>query len=348
MCEGGVSVRAIISARNMALSPRILRLSGASLLAVLMVGGAYVVSGPVPFFKTNIADAQSSAELLRTYAAKDSDTDGLPDWQEALYGTDPLDPESFRAGTKDGDAVAQGLIEPKVTVAEAPKPTDPSTVPGTPAAPNSTTDRFAQAFLKQYLLTRGETPPTQEEITSFVESSIADLSSSSASPDTYTAADVRVSGASGTAALVSYAASVENVFATYTVSTEKNELSYFADALNEDASALKKIEDISSAYKSIAKALIALPVPAEAAPAHRSIANALVHMSEVSADMATMKTDPLRALMGIGLYGDYAARVVTGFAGLNGIFTARQVVLPAGTPGAEVVQVAKNASIKNQ
>ncbi|MDP3402478.1 MAG: thrombospondin type 3 repeat-containing protein, partial [bacterium] len=132
----------------MAHSTRTLRIAAASLLAVLMVGGTYLSTGPNPFFGlTRIVGAQSSEELLREYAAKDSDSDGLPDWQEALYGTDPFNPESFRVGILDGEAVAQGLIEPRVTVRAEKEPTNLDSIPGTVAAPSSLTDRFSQTLL---------------------------------------------------------------------------------------------------------------------------------------------------------------------------------------------------------
>lgn len=329
----------------MAHSTRTLRVAAASLLTVLMVGGTFLSTGPNPFFgMTRIAGAQSSEELLREYAAKDSDTDGLPDWQEALYGTDPLNPESFKAGVKDGEAVAQGLIEPKVIVRPENEPIDPDTIPGTAGAPSSLTDRFAQTLLKQYLLNRTGTPPTQEEIVAFVQQGVAELSSETAGPDRYTLADVRVSGTNGTAALVSYAAEMEQAFARNTVSADKNELSYFADALKGDNKALGKIEDISQAYADIAKALSSIAVPTEARQAHLTIMNALVHVSDTSSDMASMESDPLRALMGIGLYQKYATSLVSGFANLNAVFSARGVEIPSGSAGYYILKTAGDAA----
>lgn len=325
-------------------SPRTLRITGSSLIAVLMVAGAYSFSGTNPLFGARSASAQSAEELLREYAGKDSDSDLLPDWQEALYGTDPMNPESFKEGVLDGDAVAQGLIEPKVTVREDDAPTDISTIPGASALPNSLTDRFAQTLLKQYLQNRGETPPTTAEIVAFVEKGIANLSTESISAPKYAASDVRTTGESGTLALTNYAGQMEAAFGNNTVPTSKNELSYFADALKEDASALRKIEDISDAYANIAAAVMKIPVPAEARQAHLSVANALVHMSEINADMAALKSDPLRSLMGIGLYDRHARELVSGFSNLSSVFSARQVSIPEGVPGYYIVKTARDAA----
>ncbi len=328
----------------MAHSARTLRLIGASVVALLLVVGAYAVSGPIPFLSTSIVGAQSSAELLRAYAAKDSDSDGLQDWQEALYGTDPYNAQSFRAGINDGEAVAQGLIEPKVAVAPGPDPVDVSKIPGKDAGPNSVTDRFAQALFKQYVGTRGAVAASPEEIATFVEAGVADLTESSAAKDKYGASDVRVSAITGAAALRSYAVQVETAFAQNTVSADKNELSYFADAVRDDKTALAKISDISEAYANIAAALMQLSVPPETKHAHLRIANSLVHMSEVSADMATMETDPLRALLGIGLYSKYADGMVASFAALNSVFVNAGVTMTEGEPGYEIVKTAADGA----
>lgn len=328
----------------MAHSTRSIRLVVASLLALLMIGGTYLSTGPNPFFgMTRIAGAQSSEELLREYAAKDSDTDGLPDWQEALYGTNPLNPESFQQGIKDGEAVAQGLIEPKVMVRPEGETTDLDSIPGTVAAPSSLTDRFAQTLLTQYLSNRGAQVPTSEEIVAFVEAGIQNLSAESASPNEFSLAQVRVAP-DGADALATYAAEAERVFALNTVAADTNELSYFSAALKGDDAALAKIGAISGAYEDIANALMQLSVPSEARQAHLTIANALMHLSETSADMASMKTDPLRALMGIGLYDKYATELVAGFKNLDGVFDARQVSIPEGSVGHYFISTAADAA----
>lgn len=332
----------------MAHSTRTLRIAGASLLAVLMIGGTFLSTGPNPFFgMTRIVGAQSSEELLREYAAKDSDTDGLPDWQEALYGTDPLNPESFRAGIRDGEAVAQGLIEPKVTVRPEEEAVDLESIPGTVAAPSSLTDRFSQTLLKQYLLNRTGTPPTQEEIVSFVQGGVAELSAGATEPDRYTLKDVRVSADSGSAALIAYAAEVEAGMGANTVPASisaRNELAYFQDAIRGDDTAIAKIAAYSEAYADIAEALILIPVPQEARQAHLTIVNTTVHLSSMTADMAALKEDPLRALLGIGLYGKYATNIKSGFANLNGVFRARQISLTEGQPGYEVFNTSQLAA----
>lgn len=318
----------------MAHSTRTLRIIGASLLAVLMVGGTFLSTGPNPFFgMTRIVGAQSSEELLREYAAKDSDTDGLPDWQESLYGTDPLNPESFKAGVKDGEAVTQGLIEPKVIVRPENEPIDPDTIPGTVAATNSLTDRFAQTLLKQYLLNRTDTPPTQEEVVAFVQAGVADLSASYAPRPAYAAGDMQVSGSSDTQALRDYVSRLELVFLSTGANAKKNELYYFEDAMRGDASAKTYLINIAGAYLALSRAVAAVPVPREALPSHTALANAFAELSKVTEDMATLDIDPLRALLGIAQYDDAAGNLFSALTNLGGVMDARQIRPVEGEEG---------------
>src|SRR3989344_3578766 len=80
-------------------------------IGALIIGAGFIVvaflsSHPV----ASPVSAESTAELLKAYAAKDTDGDGLPDWQEALYGTDPTNPRSVQASMTDAEAVAKGLV----------------------------------------------------------------------------------------------------------------------------------------------------------------------------------------------------------------------------------------------
>lgn len=326
----------------MARSAHTLRIVVASIIALILIGGAYALSGPLPF--GNIVGAQSAEELLREYAALDSDFDGLPDWQEALYGTDPHNPESFQAGIRDGDAVAQGLIEPRVAVRPEQEPTDINSIPGTTAAPSSLTDRFAQMILTQYLENRGATPPTQAEIVTFISNGVDALVASNVAGDKYTRDQVQLRNEVGAAALVSYAARVEEVFTQHTTPTSKHELAYFGDALKGDTDALETLEDIATAYTNLATALIATPAPSEAAQAHLSLANALAHLGEVTLFMTKLESDPIQALLGISLYETRARELVAAFANLNGVFSARQVSPVNGDAGYYIIKTARDAA----
>lgn len=325
-------------------SARSLRISVAAFVALAMVGGAYATSGTDPLFGPNVAGAQTAEELLEEYAGKDTDTDGLPDWQEALYGTSPTEAESFRDGISDGDAVAQGLIEPRVIVREEEAPTDPDTIPGTAAAPNTLTDRFAQTLLQQYLQGRGENTPSQEQIAGFVEASVSELAEGASTQNAFSVRDLNTSAGSGRETLLSYVVTMERALAANNIRAQKNELFLFADAIRGQTEALDGITAAGEAYEASARAVIEVPVPLEAQRAHLAIANALMQMASASESMAALNDDPLRALMGIGLYEPASEASVVAFAEMHAVMSAYSITLPLEAEGGEFLYVCSAAA----
>ncbi|HEX2792768.1 MAG TPA: thrombospondin type 3 repeat-containing protein [Candidatus Paceibacterota bacterium] len=325
----------------MAHSTRTVPIVIASVIAVLLVGGAYVLSGPIPFINT--VGAESTEELLKAYAAKDTDGDGLPDWQEALYGTDPENPQSFQAGMTDGEAVAQGLLTPQPVATAAEEVSDD--FPGTDAAPGSLTDQFAKRFFENYLLTRGGTPPSEEQMLSFVQSAVNEISRSALYADAYSSRDMRISANGGKAGLGAYAAASERAFAENTVPADKDALSYFSDAIEGgDTEAYAQLQSMSDAYKGIASAMVEVPVPVETAATHLRIVNSLMHMSRTLADMAAMPTDPLRAMVGIGAYDERSKEMIRAFAALGEDFRLAGVSLSEGEEGFYVYRTSQASS----
>lgn len=326
----------------MAYSTRTIGIAVASVIAVVLIAFAVVLSGPLPFHLTKV-DAESTHDLLVSYAAKDSDNDGLPDWEEALYGTDPNNPHSVSAALTDGQAVAQGLVKPKFASATSTAPVNPSTVPGVAVATTTVTDQFARTLFSQYLLSRGSTPPTQQDIVNFVQQGIAQLEQNQTVPPAFNVGEVRVVG-SGSAALTAYAAAAENAFTKRSVATTKSEIDLYSDAVTKnDATALAQVNSIARTYIATAHDLIALPVPREAADAHLQLANALDQMGQVLTDMGTLNTDPLRAMLGIRKYDAAHAKLVTAFAAMQKVYASSGVSLTAG-PGSRFVS-ALNAAV---
>ncbi len=317
----------------MTYSPRTIGIIAASTLSVGFIVIAVLISGPLPFHLQKV-NAESTHDLLVSYAAKDTDGDGLPDWEEALYGTDPNNPHSVSATVTDGDAVSQGLIKPKFATATS-TPVDASSVPGINAGPQTVTDEFARALFSQYLMQhKSSTPPTPAEIASFVEGAVNDLQTSNQLPDTYNQGQVRVVG-SGPDALLSYAAAEETVFAQNSVATDKSEIEYFADAVEKnDLAALSHVKKIGTTYSAIAKGYVLVPVPKEAAAPHLAVANALARLGSDITDMGTMEIDPLRSYLGLAKYQNDAPALLRALASLQSVYASEQVIAPSGTNGA--------------
>ncbi len=312
---------------------------------MILVIGAYIASGrQVPILSVN---AESSEELLKEYAVKDTDSDGLADWEEALYGTDPRDAHSVRATLTDKEAVTQGIATPRYAGQSfaAATSTVAVEVPGVPAAPDSLTEQFSRLFFSNYMTTRGDAPPSPEAAQSFVTSAVAELTATHGQTIAYAAGEVRVSG-SGAAALRTYAVAVENAFFANDPKQTASELAYFQDAVQKgDTSGLSKLAIISNAYAGLGRDLMTISVPTEAATAHLSFANAVARLSTSVADMGAFEKDPLRAMLGLGQYENDAESFRTALTLLAEAFTSNNLVLTPGEAGYYTYNMVQTAAI---
>lgn len=84
-------------------------------IAFAIVVVAFIIKNKTFFAKTNTAELATKEEtaivpenkLLSEDTTKDTDNDGLPDWEEALWTTDPKNPDTDGDKTTDGDEKKQ-------------------------------------------------------------------------------------------------------------------------------------------------------------------------------------------------------------------------------------------------
>ena len=330
----------------MAYSIRTIGIVSASTFSLVLIAGAYAISGPLPF-RTSIADAQSTHELLVSYASKDSDSDGLPDWEEALYGTDPNNAHSVNPNQTDREAVAQGLVKTSFATATS-TPVDGKSLGSIEAGPTTLTDQFAKTLFGQYLKTRGNSqrPPSSEEIARFVEEGVKELKAGQSVQNTFNLGQVHVVG-SGPDALLAYASDAEKAMAQSNIADEKTELDYFSDAVNNnDARAVTHVANYARAYGQMGKALMQINVPKEVASSHLALANALMHLSDSVLSMSMIQSDPLRAMLGMAEYKDDVTSVASVLKQVHVVFMAENVVPAVGDSGWSFYHTAEIASGK--
>lgn len=324
-------------------SSRTLHLILASSVSLSFIVCAYLFSGPFSFRPMTV-DAATAESLLASYAAKDSDSDGLPDWQESLYGTDPANPESVAIGVLDGAAVEQGLVKPRFAGAQAPEEaTKGERVPGSPED-NTITAQFAREFFANYVSTHGlGTTLTDDQLTSFAQDAVQKLIDKTDIQNTYKLSQVVVAG-TGDAAIRSYLARAGSTLDSFSYAKEKEELLLMEDAImRNDTSALEKVRGVGGVYTNMSKALVKVPVPAELQAAHLRFANALAALGTVTVDMSTSDTDPVRSLMGLMRYQSAADEVTISLKDLHSALATNSIVIVAGEPGYEFYSVVQFA-----
>lgn len=322
---------------------RTLHLALASSVSVSLIVLAFLFSGPFSFHPTTV-DAATAEELLKSYAAKDSDADGLPDWQESLYGTDPKNPESVKAGVRDGDAVAQGLVKPKFESA-TPKPVSVASVPGTLPSNNSLTAQFSQEFLKEYIAAGGQAMTASDQqallsqlVANFTQRAQKLLVSSYSSVSLHT--DPKVS-------VLAYADSVETIIRAngLPVGTEDPVTLMDQYINNGDVSALPKLSQLANKYTAITKALLEVHVPPALAASHLNLLRSFDTLARATRAATTYETDPFATLGALSAYQATAGGVVSAFVEIATVILSTGEPAP-GTPGALIVTFARSVNVQ--
>lgn len=311
--------------------------------AVIVITGAWFLSKPGG---ASLANAESTEALLKSYAIQDTDGDGLPDWEESLYGTDPKKADTDGDGVNDAQAVKEGLVKLSLSaeVPAAPGPDLAADIPGTTAASTTLTDQFSQVFFNNYIQSRGDSVPTQEEMQTFVENAVTSLEQSRQRPDAYTASDLKVSG-QGADALKAYAAAAEQAFIANDSHLPYGEMTYLSDAvLKNDSSAFTAIEKLSASYGSMARAIAAIPTPSDLAEGDLALINSLAHLSDTLTDLGAVEADPVRGMLGLAEYQTDSQAFTDSIVALGAIYAKNGISVSEGTSGAHFIQTVEAAA----
>lgn len=324
----------------------------ATFFAVVLIAASFMFARGIE----SPALAQASAETapLQAIAAKDSDNDGLPDWEEALYGTNPHLTDTFTLGMTDSEAVAKGLIIPKAIADISVGTSTPSTNSAVdykaagikPPTEGTLTDAFAKSFFTLYVAAKkanGGNDLTSAQTSTLAAQTMNQLSSDFApTADFKTAADLNVSG-TGPDALRAFAILAETVMKKNASDAKMSDLQYFEAAVqNDDASARTHLASLAKSYRDTAVGISALAVPREAADVDLSIVNAIMHLSQIYGDFARVDTDTLSAMLALEQYRQTELTAEQSFTTLARTYAANGVVLSAGEPGALFVNVIAN------
>lgn len=274
--------------------------------AVLIGFFALRAKKPRPSFDTgNIALKLRKDQIEKLN--QDSDHDGLKDWEEILYHTDPRNSDTDGDGTLDGEEVKLGRDPTKPNTSKNPgKPNDllatstPLTnAKGDAGGPNvNLTADFARSFLRQPLaqLMSGE----QADIDTKAVERYADQlkwRSVLTGAQRFTTAAIKINPAIDDKTILQYTTSVQNIFKVLG-SRGHNELEVIAEALtNQDYAAITEISSYPDAYQKAINNLVVLDVPKSFIDFHLSILNHLSKFKLSTELLQTIETDPILAIL---------------------------------------------------
>ncbi|MEK7643175.1 MAG: thrombospondin type 3 repeat-containing protein [Patescibacteria group bacterium] len=326
----------------------------ATLFSVALIVGVYIIARGVESPPTALASTESA--LLQAIATKDTDGDGLSDWEEALYGTSPSTVDTSNLGMTDGEAVARGLIVP-ISIADVPTAT-PSLASigadGLPPAPaeGTLTAAFAKTFFALFVKAKqasGGADLSESELQKVSDEALSSLSAfMDVAPDFKSAKDLKVSG-SGPDALKDFAVRAEGILLKNTSTATTSEINYLKYAVeNNDVEALSYIASIAKMYRNSAIGLATLSVPAELVEDNLAIINAMIRISQIATDFTKVSEDPLVTILALKQYPQAVLSLGNAFIRIGTIYKTADISLSSGAPGSAFVNLISDTVAKQQ
>lgn len=312
----------------------------ALLLLFLFVGGALLVAFTGDRIKTSEAELPLGAiEYAKEKAAaqtsnQDTDKDGLKDWEETLWGTDPLNNDTDGDGTDDGSEVDQD----RNPAMEGPDDTiDLSKDIPTQNQEDvelTATEKVAAIFFKEYVTLRQSgglnDPAAQAEL---LQKIVAQFNEVAKAPQ-HTLNDILVGPLSGTESARSYG----NLVA---VAIEQNPLPGNTPALNLLLSALeqddpKQLEVLAvyeKAYRGIEDSLLQIVVSTEAAPLHLALVNQFTALRWQVESMQQAFEDPVVMMHAVNPHVESSRALLDTLGRLQSYLKLHHVTYETSEPG---------------
>lgn len=278
------------------------------LVSASVVTGAFVFAekendtAPIALYT---ADAGDTVVANTSDAYKDSDGDGLKDWEEALWGTDPKIP--------DADKI-------KKTNTSTSKKKEKLT----------STDVFARSFFAEYMNLKEVGLSTDKSSQENLAKNILQNTNFVDEPTNYIQKDIRISS---TITIRDYGNAVGSLFKDNLVSA-RNEMAIFKDALDtNDKNKLKELDPILAGYKTIRAGLIAMPVPPQSVTAHLGMLNAMNRMIFIIELVQKTFSDPVLGVQGTAMYQETFIMLQQAFTGMRDMLRQNKVEYGYSEPG---------------
>ncbi|MCX6751250.1 MAG: thrombospondin type 3 repeat-containing protein [Candidatus Nomurabacteria bacterium] len=243
---------------------------------------------------------------------RDTDGDGVPDWEEALWGTDPHKKITFN-DTPDATYIANKKKELKIegnVTADTTKLTE--------------TEKFAREFFTSYSAMKSSGQIDKNAINDF-SSALGQNITNPTLVDRYTETDVKINAVDNPASKQKYYFEVKALFKKYQSAGLGSELdlvsqalaSNSADGTSGNTSQYDKLPAIASAYQNFAQKVMGLSVPQSLAIYHLRIANSSNNTGISVSNMGKIAADPIVGLSGLSQYQKYSDDLVKAVADLE-------------------------------
>ncbi len=244
---------------------------------------------------------------------KDTDGDGVKDWEEVLWGTDLNKTATFGMSDKE-------YVENRRKEISAKNETE-----GKDNTASNDTEQIAQEFLATVITLKESGNLNSFNITNLAQKFSKDIGTNANLKTSYTDSDVKTSTDTASAKKAYYA-SFSKALATAQKGGLGGEMSavvsYFS-ANTTDATPLKKL---ASTYTAFTKSLLAMSVPPSAASMHLDLVNESDNMATIFKNISEINDNSIIGLIAIAQFENNEPKMEKTLAGFVSYFKTNAII----------------------
>jgi len=280
---------------------------------------------PVTTTKDNVivvvTTKQNTPQILEEL---DTDGDGLKDWEEELWNTDPKNPDTDGDGVEDGIEISR-LREDISSGDILAKRPDRGAETQSDLTP---TDIFARDIFSTYISARGSNDALDStQTTALAQSFFKNIPTYADSQTRYTSSAINLTSDNSDDALKDYSDTLKSIFAKYDSGLE-HELSVLANLSQADLGKvdLSDLFVIANSYTLASQALLQVPAPSSLSDMHLEMINVLGAIAEELRALALLYEDPLNAITALSLYSDDSTTLTETIREIQSRFSNRGLI----------------------
>lgn len=255
-------------------------------------------------------------ELLQ----KDSDGDGVLDWEEGLWGTDPSNTKTFN-NTPDAEYVNSKR--------------EALQTPGGNGLDNSSlseTDKFAQQFFASIAALKQNGQMDADTIKN-ISTSLGQTIVNPTIIDEYSNNDAKISTSDDGTKQKTYYSTIKKLFENYSKKGLGDEAEITGILANSNITAEEKtkytnqLSQIANAYQEYAQKVIETQVPGSLISYHLAIANSANNTGIAVRNMTKVTDDPIVGLSGLSQYQKYSEELISSVGNLETVLYNNGIII---------------------
>jgi len=298
----------------------------ASIIAILLIGtGGYSVLKKTFNFdqlgQKGDPEVPAFSVLYNEENEKDSDGDGLKDWEEVLLNTNPYNKDSDGDGIEDNED-EDSRNSSAITVAVLQNSSDNSQA----SEELTRTDLFAQEFFAKYMTEKvlGDGEINENAVDRIINSTLG-VMTGEIEYKKYNNSDLRVTNDSSTSAIRRYGSEMGLLMKELKGDSPQDPLTVFQEAVTGSDEATETLTTFVKKYEVFITKSILVTVPVSASEIHLSVVNAMSKLSKTIEKLSVIKEDPVESMIGVDAYPSVAGEWVIAFIDAQEYFKTNNI-----------------------